>query len=346
MSAQQAVSGLTVSRQGHAAIVTLDKPHTLNALDLDMLQGLTRLLEQWAADDAISAVVVRSSSPKAFCAGGDIRHLRTASMAQRFDEVETFFTAEYGLSGLIGAYPKPYVSLIDGYCMGGGMGISMHGGHRVVAEGAVMAMPETLIGFYPDVGSSYLFPRLNSGVGPYLALTGTYIGPAEALETGLATSFVPRASHTALVNALIDGQPAAEAIHQFSVPLPEPSALAPQIPDIASAFFKAASVLEIIQRLEHTPGPFASRTLATLRSRCPTSLALTFENMRRGARLDLPGALPLELHLCVPVSRRADYAEGVRAAVVDKDHNPRWQPARIEDVDMAAISALYEGAPG
>ncbi len=346
MIAQQPTPGLIAVQQGHAAIVTLDKPQTLNALDLTMLRGLTRLLKAWEEDDSIRTVVVRSSSPRAFCAGGDIRTLREASMAQRFDEVETFFTAEYGLSGLIGAYSKPYIALIDGYCMGGGMGISMHGGHRVVAEGAVLAMPETLIGFYPDVGSSFLFPRLNGDVGLYLALTGAHLGAAEAIETGLATSYVPRAHHGALVNDLIEGANPAEAIHLYSAPLPGPSSLTEHLPEIARAFLHAESALEIIQRLEHMFGAFAASTLATLRARCPTSLAITFENMRRGAHLDLAGALALEQHLCVAVSQRADYAEGVRAAVVDKDHNPHWQPARLEDVDLSTLSALYTDAPG
>lgn len=338
-----AVPGLQMSRMGSAAIITLNKPQTLNALDLAMLRGMAALLDEWADDAAVKTVVIRSSSPKAFCAGGDIRALRIASLEERFGDISTFFEAEYGLSGRIGAYPKPYVSLIDGYCMGGGMGISMHGGHRIVAEGATLAMPETRIGFYPDVGTSYLLPRLSAGVGLYLALTGAQLDAADALEVGLATSFVPRSSHIALTDALVDGEAAAEAVQHFSTPLPGPSALATQRPEIAHHFANASSVCEIIRSLEQESGEFATKTLSILRARCPTSLAVTFENMRRGAHLDLSGALAMEQHLCVPMSRRADYAEGIRAAVVDKQAVPHWQPARVEDVSPEAISALYEG---
>ncbi len=336
------VPGLIVSRQGDAAILTLDKPQTLNALDLAMLRDITALLKEWADDSSVRTVIVRSSSPRAFCAGGDIRALRMASLEQRFEDIETFFTAEYGLSALIGAYPKPYVSLIDGYCMGGGMGISMHGSHRVVAQGAMLAMPETRIGFYPDVGMSFILPRLPAGIGLYLALTSAQLDVADALEVGLATSFVPCPSHVALIDALADGEPAAEAIQHFSTPLPGPSVLATRKPEIMHHFANASSVWEVVRSLELASGAFATETRSILRARCPTSLAVTFENMRRGAHLDLAGALAMEQHLCVPMSRRADYAEGIRAAVVDKQAMPNWQPARLEDVAPEAIAVLYE----
>ncbi|MGQ3675758.1 enoyl-CoA hydratase/isomerase family protein [Xanthobacter sp. TB0139] len=342
---QPVLSGINATRQGRAGIITLDRPAALNALDLPMVQGMMHVLTQWADDPGVDVVVVRSTHPKAFCAGGDIRAIRAASLEGRFQDIHTFFASEYELNCLIGAYPKPYVALIDGYCMGGGMGISMHAPHRVVGEGVVLSMPETLIGFFPDVGATHFLPRLADGIGLYLALTGAHVKAADAMASGIATAFVPRAQHEALVEALAKGEPVANAIAHHSAPAPAPSALAEARPLIAELFADAPSALSILQTLERTPGDFAAQTLKTLRGLSPTSLAITFENIRRGASLSLPDATALELFLSGPVTRSADFLEGVRAALVDKDRSPKWQPARLEEVEPATIAALYAGAP-
>lgn len=214
------------------AVIELDRPRALNALDLTMVRLMTRALEEWREDDAVRAVVVRSTSPKAFCAGGDIRAVREAGMRGDDTAVRAYFSAEYGLDGLIARYPKPYIALIDGYAMGGGLGISVHGSARVVTERASLAMPETSIGFFPDIGASWFLPRLPGAVGWYLGLTGVRIQAADAVDCGLATHYVPAAELPALEAALTGegpladrGADPAEALDRFATPAP-PSDLA------------------------------------------------------------------------------------------------------------------------
>lgn len=333
--------GLDIRRQGAAAIITLDRPAALNALDLAMVRGMTTVLTAWADDPAVRTVVVRSGHPRAFCAGGDIRAVRADSLAGRFDAIEAFFAEEYALDCLVGAYPKPYVALIDGFCMGGGMGISMHGPHRVAAEGAVFSMPETLIGFFPDVGASHFLPRLGKGIGLFLGLTGLRADAADAVALGIATAFVPRAAHGELIAALAGGADAATAIARLATPAPAAGPLGAHRDFIARVFGDAPSALAIVERLAGEDGAFAASVLESLRAMSPTSLAVTFELIRQGAGLTLPQATALELRVGRHVTRMPDFIEGVRAALVDKDRTPRWQPARLEDVDPAAVAALF-----
>lgn len=339
--APSAGTGLVVRRQGTAAIITLDRPAALNALDLAMVRAMTKHLAAWAGDPAVSAVIVRSDHPKAFCAGGDIRAVRADSLAGRHDAVEAFFSEEYALDCLIGGFPKPYVALIDGFCMGGGMGISMHAPHRIAGEGAIFAMPETLIGFFPDVGASHFLPRLGPGIGLYLGLTGARAGAADAVALGVASAFVPRAAHDALIAALGNGEDAATVIARFGTPAPGETPAADARDTIARIFGSASSVPAILRALEQDGSAFAAATLASLQAVSPTSLAITFEAVRRGATLTLPQATDMELRLGRTVTRSPDFIEGVRAALVDKDRTPHWHPARSEDVDPAAIAALF-----
>jgi len=250
--------------------------------------------------------------------------------------VESFFAEEYALNRAIAEYPKPYVALIDGICMGGGIGVSVHGAYRVATEHAMFAMPETAIGFFPDIGATYLLPRLPGSLGMYLGLTGTRVQGADAVHAGFATHFVPRAQLPALAAALaVDG---VAVLGPHAAPLP-PFALAPQRAAIDRCF-SADSVPDIIARLEGDGGDWAQQTLATLRGMSPSSLFWSFEIIRRGAASTLPQALQSELVLTRMVTRHADFQEGVRAMVVDKDRQPKWQPARVEDVKPEEIARL------
>ena len=193
-------------KDGRIGRILMNRPKALNALDIGMIRGIATALEQWRNDPHVHAVVIEGAGERAFCAGGDIIAVRQASMERRHQDVEAFFAEEYALNAEIAAYPKPYIALIDGICMGGGIGVSVHGAYRVASEHAMFAMPETAIGFFPDVGASYFLPRLPGSIGMYLALTGARVLGADAVHSGLATHFVPRAKIAGLSAALAQGR--------------------------------------------------------------------------------------------------------------------------------------------
>jgi enoyl-CoA hydratase/carnithine racemase len=326
-----------VRRDGRVGRVLLNRPKALNALDLPMIRACARALDLWRNDPAVHAVVIEGAGDRAFCAGGDIRAVRTHAMAGETEPVESFFAEEYALNRAIAEYPKPYVALIDGICMGGGIGVSVHGAYRVASEHAMFAMPETAIGFLPDIGATHFLPRLPGSLGIYLGLTGTRVQGADAVHAGFATHFVPRAQLPALAAALAVDGTAALGPHAAALP---PFALAPHRAAIDRCF-SADSVPGIVARLEADGGDWAQQTLATLRGMSPSSLFWSFEIIRRGAASTLPQALEAELVLTRTVTQHPDFHEGVRAMVVDKDRQPKWQPARIEDVKPEEILSLF-----
>jgi enoyl-CoA hydratase len=325
-----------VRRDGRIGRILLNRPKALNALDLPMIRACARALDDWRDDPAVHAVVIEGAGDRAFCAGGDIRAVRTHAMAGETEPVESFFAEEYVLNQAIAEYPKPYVALIDGICMGGGIGVSVHGAYRVATEHAMFAMPETAIGFFPDIGATYFLPRLPSSLGMYLGLTGTRVQGADAVHAGFATHFVPRTQLPTLSAALAEDGVAVLGPNAAALP---PFAMAPQRAAIDRCF-SADSVPGIIGRLEADGGDWAQQTLATLRGMSPSSLFWSFEIIRRGAASTLPQALEAELVLTRSVTRQPDFHEGVRAMVVDKDRQPKWQPARIEDVRPEEIARL------
>ncbi|MDJ0341837.1 enoyl-CoA hydratase/isomerase family protein [Streptomyces sp. H10-C2] len=322
-------------------VIALDRPEALNALDLTMVRAMTAALEAWCDDDGVRSVVVRSTSPKAFCAGGDIRTIREASLRGDHDAVREYFAAEYGLNALIAAYPKPYTALIDGFALGGGLGISVHGTARVVTERAALAMPETAIGFFPDIGASHFLPRLPGSVGWYLGLTGTRISGAAAVGCSLATHYVHAGELPALEEALTgaDSDPAA-VLDRFAAAAPA-SELTAHL-DTVERCFSAPDLAEVLDRLAAEGGDWAGETLALLRRMSPTSLYVTFELLRRGAGSDLGACLEREFLLACRTARAPDFAEGVRAALVDKDRSPRWSPDPLTAADRAGLLAWFD----
>jgi enoyl-CoA hydratase len=311
---------------GGAGVIELDRPQALNALDLTMIRLITQALEEWRHDDAVRSVVIRSTSPKAFCSGGDIRAVRAAALRGDETAVTGYFSAEYALNAMIARYPKPYTALIDGYAMGGGLGISVHGSARVVTERASLAMPETSIGFFPDIGASYFLPRLPGALGRYLGLTGARIPGAAAVACGLATHYVPAAELPALEAALTDeGDPAAP-LARYATAAP-PSELSAHLAAVERCF-TAPDLDELWARLEaeDEDREWADATLESLRRASPASLAITFGLLDRGARAGLEECLADELALARTTAFTADFAEGVRAALVDKDRKPTWSP--------------------
>ena len=323
---------------GRAGRILLNRPQALNALDLDMIRELTRVLTAWHDDPHVHAVVIEGAGDRAFCAGGDIRALRDAQLSGDRPAADAFFSEEYALNRMIATYPKPYVALIDGICMGGGIGVSVHAPYRVATEHAMFAMPETAIGFFPDIGATFFLPRLPGRIGTWLGLTGARVRGADAVHAGFGTQFTPRAQLPALSAAL--AQNGAAALAQFAAPLP-PFSMAAQRPAI-DACFAAPTVPEIVRRLETDGGDWARQALDMLRGVSPSALCWTLTALQRGADLTLPQALDAEFALTHTAMAHPDFAEGVRAMVVDKDRKPRWQPARIEDVDPAAIAAMFD----
>ena len=310
-----------VAKTGRVGHLTLNRPKALTALNLDMIRLITPALAAWREDPSVHAVVLSGAGDRAFCAGGDIRAVRDAALADHEEVIRAFFSEEYALNAAIAAYPKPFISLIDGFCMGGGIGLSVHGHIRVASEAAQFAMPETAIALFPDVGTTHVLPRLPGELGIYLGLTGARLTGADAVHAGFATHFVPRADFPALLAALAEDGPAVVA--RFAQSLP-PFSLAPHLAAIARCFGQN-SVEAIEAALQAEGTPWADETLATLAKMSPASLRWTFDIVRAGAGRTLAQCLAAEFELVLRVTRHPDFAEGVRAMVIDKDRNPKWQ---------------------
>ncbi|HEX2135100.1 MAG TPA: enoyl-CoA hydratase/isomerase family protein [Microvirga sp.] len=326
-------------RRGSAGLITLNRPHALNALTLVMVREMRRALDGWEADPAVTRVVVSGAGEKAFCAGGDIRRLYDLGKAGRQEEARVFWREEYELNIAIKRYRKPYVALVDGIVMGGGVGVSLHGSHRVAGERALFAMPEVGIGFFPDVGATYALARLPDRTGTYLAMTGERIRAADMLALGLATHAAPSAAIAGIRDALAAGEPVDEVLARASVD-PGPAPLEAVRPIIARCF-SAESVAGILARLDADGSEFARKTADAMRTKSPTSLAIALEQMRRGPGLSFEEAMRTEFRIVSRLCEGHDFYEGVRAVIIDKDGAPRWRPATLDEVSPAAVAAHF-----
>jgi enoyl-CoA hydratase len=328
--------------RGSAGYVVLNRPKALNALSHGMVRELARALEAWRHDPAVTRVVVTAAGEKAFCAGGDIRQIYEDGIAGRHAGLLTFWRDEYRLNLAIKTYPKPYLSLIDGIVMGGGVGISLHGGYRIAGERYLFAMPEVGIGFFPDVGATFALPRLPHGAGIWLALTGDRVGPAGALGFGLATHAVPSARFAELAHALTGHGGVDEILAAFAQH-PGPQRHVADLETMAACFGQPglAGVLAALDEAAARGSAFAARALATIRTKSPLSVAIAFEQMRRGISLDFAEAMRTEYRIVARVIHGTEFYEGVRAVIIDKDNAPHWAAARIEDVTPADVAAFF-----
>lgn len=312
--------------------IFLNRPKALNSLDESMVKEIRDDLRKWE-QHSLHAIIIRSSRSKIFCAGGDVKAIRELSLQGHDDSVESFFSNEYVMNSAIAEYDTPVVSLIDGVCMGGGMGISIHGRFRVVSERAKLAMPETAIGFFPDVGASYFLPRLPGEVGMYLGLTGITMDYRDALYCGLATNFVP-STHIDELPKQIAGSPRtpiASILAEHDRPkFSEPGHLESHRQQIDRCF-AAPTYDGVLQRLSDNGTEWSNSVLADLEKRSPQSLRITFALLRRGAERTLDACLATELRLAKAVTTSHDFIEGVRSLLVDKDKNPRWQETPSSD---------------
>jgi len=323
-------------RDGRVGRILLNRPRALNALDLDMIRACAAILETWKTDPHVDAVVIEGAGDRAFCAGGDIRVLRDSQLHDR-SIADQFFTEEYALNLTIATYPKPYIALIDGICMGGGIGMSVHGHYRVATEHAGFGMPETIIGFFPDIGGTFILPRLPGELGTYLGLSGLRVNGADAVHAGLATHYTPRARLPELSAAL--AQDGIAALAAFNEPLPAFSLAAHRA--AIDHCFSAPDVPAIVARLIAEDGAWAKDALKALGHVSPSALFWTLRALRRGRDLTLQDALNAEFALTKTTMAHPDFVEGVRAMVVDKDRKPQWQPHSIDLVDPATIDALF-----
>jgi enoyl-CoA hydratase len=340
---------IEIARQGGLVAVGLNRPRALNALTFDMIRGLDAGLRAWRDDPAVHAVVIKGAGERAFCAGGDIRRLYELLLREGAEAARAFYALEYPMNARLHHFPKPWIALLDGITMGGGVGISIHGSHRIATERTVLAMPETGIGLFPDVGATYVLARLPGAIGMYLGLTGARLGPADCLHAGLATHFVPAARLGELEAALAAadlsaGHAAVDRVLSGFVADPGPPGL-PALRARIDAAFGAPSLEAVMERLAAEGDAFGQAQLEALRAKAPLSLAVTFRQLREGQKLDFDDAMRLEYRLVHRFMEGHDFREGVRALIVDKDNRPRWRPERLDQVSAAAVDACFAPLP-
>ena len=342
--------------EGGVGIVSLNRPKALNALTLEMIRELDPQLAAWESDPSVKAVLIRGEGGKAFCAGGDVRAVWKSIMEENGGKPSglsrDFFINEYRLNRRIHHFSKPYIALLDGITMGGGVGLSRHGAFRIVTETSMIAMPETAIGLFPDVGGSWFLNQCPGWTGYYLALTGARLDAADAIYTEMATHFVPQAKLRDLQAALCAADwsaGTAEAVARKIVQSLTDAAGQPKLAANRSAIdtcFQKDSVPAILAALEAQGGAFAQEALETLGYRSPTSMCVTLEQLRRGRGLPIEQVLAMEYRMTQACMRGHDFFEGIRAVLVDKDHAPKWQPARLQDVTQELVEGHFAAPEG
>lgn len=342
-----------LAKSGCAAVITMNRPKALNALNLNMARQIYQQLKLWEEDPDTFLVIIKGSGGKAFCAGGDI--LAVTNAGKSGDRLaQDFFREEYILNNAIGTYRKPYIAFIDGITMGGGVGLSVHGHFRVASEKTLFAMPETAIGLFPDVGGGYFLPRLPGKLGLYIALTGFRLKGRDVQKAGIATHFVESEKIPSLEKDLTclkepTKKDVAEVLDTYQTKSTEdeekPFILAEHL-DKINSLFTANNVEEIIENLKKDGSSFAQQQLQTLSKMSPTSLKITFRQLKNGSSLTLQEVLTMEYRLSQACMRGHDFYEGVRAVLIDKDQNPKWKPERLEDVTNEYLDSCFASLGG
>jgi enoyl-CoA hydratase len=332
-------------RRGAAGLVTLNRPKALNAVTHGMVHALRAQLDAWAEDAGVTRVVVTAAGERAFSAGGDIRALTDLGKVGKHDEALQFWRDEYALNAAIKNYRKPYVSLIDGIVMGGGVGVSVHGSHRVAGDRFSFAMPEVGIGFFPDVGATWFLPRMPGEEGTYCALTGERFGTSDGLAAGIATHRIPSARFPALLEGLSGTVPVDAVLAAFAEP--EDAGSIVQRRDAIDRLFKGDRVEDILAALDReaafgrTDADWAGKTANTIRNKSPLSLKLALAQVRRGGSMDFATCMRTEFRIVSRVIHGHDFYEGVRAVIVDKDNKPQWQPLTLGEVSDAEVERHF-----
>jgi enoyl-CoA hydratase len=331
---------------GHAGFISLNRPLALNALTLPMVHAMTQALLEWRDDAAVKCVVIDHADGRGFCAGGDIAFLRNSAINDGGVSGRKFFHDEYQLNHLLFTYPKPVVAFMDGICMGGGVGISQPARFRVATENTKFAMPETGIGLFPDVGGGWYLSRLEGRVGQYLALTGSRVAGAECLALGLATHFLPS---SALVEA--KARIASEDVEHLDGILSTLSETPPASKIVETLLqinrhFASDQFEDILESLEGDESEWAMKELAALRTKSPQTCKVALRQLAESLKLtDFVDNMAMEYRIASRVLVRPDFAEGVRAVIVDKDNAPQWDPATAEGVTEALVDAIFAPLP-
>jgi enoyl-CoA hydratase len=326
---------LVIERRGAAGLLILNRPKALNALTLKMVRAMAGALNAWESDPGVCRIIIRGAGERAFCAGGDIRHLYDLGRAGDHAEQLTFWREEYQLNRRIRTYPKPIVALVDGIVMGGGVGVSINASHRVAGERFVFAMPEVGIGLFPDVGGTFFLPRLAHRAGVYFALTGLRADSSDALAFGLAQTFVPSAAFEGLADALEGQSPVEATFARFAHPLP-PSKLMNEANGLEACFSHGSrdAIFAALADAERGGFAFAGPACAAMLDKSPTSQAIALRQMALGHSIDFDEALRVEYRIVSRVCRGRDFYEGVRALIVEKDNRPQWSaPPSQAEVD-------------
>ena len=327
--------------------LTLNRPKALNALTLDMAVTMTALLRSWATDPAVGAILIDGAGERGLCAGGDIRALYDAAKAETSLPAQ-FWATEYHLNVLIARYPKPVIAVMDGMVMGGGVGVSAHAAHRVVTERSAVAMPEVGIGFFPDVGASFILARARGYAGTYLALTGARMNAADALYCGFADTHIAAARLAELPSALADCRTANEVRERLGAMsvAPSPGRL-PAAQHWIDDCFCANAVETIVDRLRGCEIDAARAALATLEKMSPTSLKITLRNLRTAVSFKrVEESFQQDYRIALACIAGHDFIEGIRAQIVDKDRNPAWRPGRLEDVTPDIVDRHFKSVGG
>jgi enoyl-CoA hydratase len=336
------MSDVSTKVEDGVGLITLERPKALNALTLPMVSAIANALAAWEEDERVRLVVVRGAGERGLCAGGDIRALHASAVSDGLAFAQDFFHAEYRLNARIASFAKPYVAIMDGIVMGGGIGLSAHGSHRIVTERSRLAMPEVGIGFLPDVGATFLLSSASDELGTHLALTGRSIGAADAIACGLADICVGSESLDALLAAMRECAEAAEiqdCILRFAItPPPGDFALAREwIRD----GYAGDDLAVIIAALSSYPEHAAREAAREISAKSPTSCVVTLRALREARGRSLASCLEQEYRLALAMTAGADFREGVRAAVIDKDRAPAWSPSRLADVSPARIESIF-----
>ncbi|MCC7346561.1 MAG: enoyl-CoA hydratase/isomerase family protein [Variibacter sp.] len=333
-------------RRGCAGVVTLNREQALNAVTHAMVRALATKLGEWARDPGVTRVIVRAAGARAFSAGGDIRALYDLGRGGRQDRALQFWREEYTLNTLIKRYPKPYLALIDGIVMGGGVGLSVHGSHRVAGDRFQFAMPEVGIGFFPDVGATWFLPRLPGELGVYCALTGERLKAADALAAGIATHHVPSDRFRALFETLCEGATAIDAALGAAAVAVMPGPVTVRR-DAIDRLFKGDRVEDILATLDRESesrskdAGFAGATAALIRSKSPLSLKIALAQVRRGREWTFNECMKAEFRIVSRIIHGHDFYEGVRAVIIDKDQKPVWRPASLAEVTDAEVERHF-----
>jgi len=333
-----------IRRDSAAGVLSLNRPQALHSLTLAMVHAMAEALLEWRGDAAVTAVIIDHAEGRGFCSGGDIAALRRSLVEEDGTKARQFFHDEYQLDHLIFSYSKPVVAFIDGIVMGGGVGISQPARFRVATENTRFAMPETGIGLFPDVGGSRYLGRLPGRIGQFLALTGARLDGAECLWTGLATHYLPASSLAEAKQRIAQGHEPGGVLTALSI-TPPPARIEENAVQIAR-HFASDRYEDIVASLEADDGVWAAKELATLRTKSPLSSKVALRQLAQGAGMDdFADNLKMEYRIASRIIPRPDFAEGVRAVIVDKDNAPKWNPATPEGVSDALVDSIFAPLP-